>query len=255
MSGRRSPRSSRRISNTVADVGLSRSLAPIDWYAESSLYDVETMLEMSSAGLGLPGIPQHADGAGKVLGDGGPHGFGNGWAEIQPGELVHRHPLPAGEHRIARVEHRRGPLPYLCLKNEVDDVAVRRQALADDGERPHAGIQAELFLELAAQRRVERFVALEPAAGQDPVALATLAMLDQQDLGLADDDRGHAQLRRHGIKGLHQRRETDQRCAHGSGGSSSYSRGSRSVCPGVSRGVGSRLAWRIASTYGRGSPR
>src|SRR5437899_2456610 len=134
-----------------------------------------------SASFGLPRIPQHADRAAKVLGDGGLHGLGNGWAEIQPGELVRRHPLPAGEHRIARVEHRRGPLPYLCLKNEVDDVAIRRQALADDDERPHAGVQAELLLEPAAQRRLERFVALEPAAGEHPVALATLAMLHEQE--------------------------------------------------------------------------
>src|SRR6266576_3922459 len=150
------------------------------------------MLEMTSAGLGLPGIAEHADRAGKVLDDGGPHGFGNGWAEIQPGELVHRHPLPAGEHRIARVEHRRGPLPYLCLKNEVDDVAVRRQALADDDERPHAGVQTELFLELAAQRRLERLVALQPAAGEHPVALATLAVLHEQDLGRTNDYGGDA---------------------------------------------------------------
>src|SRR6266576_3777043 len=101
------------------------------------------MLEMTSAGLGLPGIAEHADRAGKVLDDGGPPaGSGCRWTS-SPG-WISAHPLPAGEHRIARVEHRRGPLPYLCLKNEVDDVAIRRQALADDDERPHAGVQTEL---------------------------------------------------------------------------------------------------------------
>src|SRR5260370_40499826 len=104
----------------------------------------------------FPRVPQHPDGTRELLGYDGLDGLDNGWAEIQPGELVRRHPLPAGEHGIAGVEHGRGPLPYLCLKNQVDDVAVRSQALADDRERSHARSQAELFLELAAQGRVER---------------------------------------------------------------------------------------------------
>src|SRR2546428_4820717 len=260
MWGRHSPRSSRRISNGLwLDGSTSPAGAPVACacfgHSENGGYMTLRLHSNSSASLGFPGIPQHADGPRGVLGDDGLYGWGNGWAKIQPGELVHRHPLPAGEHRIARVEHRRGPLPYLCLKNEVDDVAVRGQALTDDHERPHAGVQAELFLELAAQSRVERLMALEPAPRQHPVALAALAVLHEQDLVLADDDRRHPQLRRHWVKGLHERRETDQRCAHRSAGSSSYSRGSCSVCPGVSSGVGSRLAWRIASTCGRGSPR
>src|SRR5207247_10409123 len=61
---------------------LSRSLAPIDWYAEYSLYDVEAILEVSSAGLGLPCIPQHTDGASQVLDDDGLHGCGSGCGEI-----------------------------------------------------------------------------------------------------------------------------------------------------------------------------
>src|SRR5438874_11738463 len=141
--------------------------------------------------FGFPRIPQHANGAGKVLGDNGLRGLGNGWAEIQPGELVHRHPLPAGEHSIARAEHGCGPLPYLCLKNEVDDMPVRRQALADDDERPHARVEPQLLLELAAQRRLQRLVTLKPAAWEHPVPLATFAVLDEQDLGLADNDRRH----------------------------------------------------------------
>src|SRR5438270_14060466 len=108
-----------------------------------------------SAALRTPGIAEHPDLSHKVLGDDGADGFGNGWPEIQPGELVQRHPLPAGEHGIARVEHGRGPLPYLGLKNEVDDVAVGCQALADDYQRSDARLQAQLFLEFAAQGGVE----------------------------------------------------------------------------------------------------
>src|SRR2546423_2136436 len=231
MWARRWRKSSRRISKDVGALGSagccwrSNPSGPTRCVAEYSIYGVAWAERFRQDGraepltsLGFPGSPQHADLAGKILADGGLDGFGNGWAEIQPGELVHRHPLPAGKHRIARVEHGRGPLPYLCLKNEVDDMAVGRQALADDDERPHARVEAQLFLELAAQRRVERFVALQPPAGEHPVALATLAVLDEQDLVLADDDGRHAQLRRHGTKRLYQRRETDQRCAHRSGG-------------------------------------
>src|SRR5260370_41296757 len=97
----------------------------------------------------FPRIAQHPDGTRELLGYDGLDGLGNGWAEIQPGELVRRHPLPAGEHGIAGVEHGRGPLPYLGLKNEVDDVAVRRQALAVDHQGAGTGVEAEPFLDLA----------------------------------------------------------------------------------------------------------
>src|SRR6202022_5098824 len=85
-------------------------------------------------------------------------------------------------------------------------------------QRPDTRLQTQLFFELAPQRRVERFVTLEPAARQHPVALTALAVLDEQDLALADDDRRHAQLRRDRAKGLHQGRQADQRCAHRSAG-------------------------------------
>src|SRR5260370_26323019 len=129
----------------------------------------------------FPRIAQHPDGTRELLGYDGLDGLGNGWAEIQPGELVRRHPLPAGEHGIAGVEHGRGPLPYLGLKNEVDDVAVRRQALADDHERADTGVGAELFLELPAQGRLKPPVAREAPNAHRPTATSPLAGPAQQD--------------------------------------------------------------------------
>src|SRR5207237_642222 len=54
----------------------------------------------------------------------------------------------------------------------------------------------------------------QPSAWQHPVMLTALAVLDQEDLRAADDDRRDAQLRGHRVKRVHQGGETDQRCAH-----------------------------------------
>src|SRR5260370_14851379 len=143
----------------------------------------------------FPRVPQHPDGTREVLGNDGLDGLGNGWAEIQPGEMVRRHPLPAGEHGIAGVEHGGGPLPYLGLKNEIDDVAVRRQALADDHQRADTGVEAELFLDLAEQGRIARLVALEAATGHQPVALAPLQASDWLHLSAPDQRRPPPQPR------------------------------------------------------------
>src|SRR5438132_1401152 len=126
---------------------------------------------------------------------------------------------PTRAHVLSRYRPH-GPIRSVAkwLINDVDDVAVGCQALADDYQRSDARLQAQLFLEFAAQGGVERLVALEPATREHPVALVPLAMFDQQDLVLADDERRHAQLWGNRVKGLHQGRQTDQRCAHRSGG-------------------------------------
>src|SRR5437773_12436407 len=97
--------------------------------------------------LGSPGIPQRPDGAGKGLGDNVADGVGNGWAEIQPGELVHRHPLPAGQYWVTVVQARLRLLPYLRLIDEVDDMPVRRERFADDCQPAHARLESQLLTE------------------------------------------------------------------------------------------------------------
>src|SRR3977135_3149139 len=107
MSGPAWPRLSRRISRVQCGVGDSRLDAfprsgPRGCVANWLIYDVDSMARFGGVGLsrlGFPGIPQHPDRTGEVFGDDGADGFGNGWAEIQPGELVPRHPLPADEAR------------------------------------------------------------------------------------------------------------------------------------------------------------
>src|SRR5437868_226641 len=112
----------------------------------------------------LPRIPEHPDRSRKFLGDHGANGVGNGWAEVQPGELVHRHPLPAGQYWITLIEAGRSPLPYLGLKNQVDDVPVRRERLADDHQLAHPRFERQLLAQLAVQGRVQGLVPLQPAA-------------------------------------------------------------------------------------------
>src|SRR2546428_99574 len=161
-----------------------------------------------------PGVAEKLDGADEPLGDDRLDSVGNGWTEVQPGELVRRHPLPAGEHGIRAINTRLGSLPYLSVKHQVDDMPVGRQHLADDDQLPDPDIETELLHELAPQGGVERLQALEPPTRQHPVTLPALAMLQQQDLVVTDDDGRHAQLRRDRVKRVHQGGETDQRCAH-----------------------------------------
>src|SRR3982074_438117 len=211
MSARAWPRSSRR--TYKRPLRLSRS-TPLGWYGESLIYDVDWIGE-STLVWGLPGqrppcVPQQPDGARKVFADDRPDGIGNGWTEIQPGELVRRHPLPAGEHGIRAIEARLGLLPYLRVEHQVDDVAVGRQHLADDHQFAHVGVEAQLLVELAPERRVQRFQPFQPPARQHPVLFTTLAVFDQENLSVADDDRRHPQLRCDRVKGVHQGGEIDQ---------------------------------------------
>src|SRR5205823_10229362 len=110
--------------------------------------------------LGSPGVAQRPDGAGKVLGDNVADGVGNGWAEIQPGELVHRHPLPAGQYWVTAVQARLRLLPYLHLIDQIDHVPVGRQRFADDHQPADARLESQLLVELPLKRRVQRLVAL-----------------------------------------------------------------------------------------------
>src|SRR5437870_12352589 len=85
----------------------------------------------------FPGIPQHPDAAGKVLGDNGAAGIRNGWAGVQPGELLHRHPLPAGQYWITAVQARLRLLPYRRLIDAVDDIPVRAARVAGHRQPTH----------------------------------------------------------------------------------------------------------------------
>src|SRR5437588_9938811 len=156
---------------------------------------IEEGLARRLARFWLPRIPQHPDRTRKILGDYGANGVGNGWAEIQPGELVHRHPLPSGQYWITLIEAGRSPLPYLGLRNQIDHVPVRRERLADDHQLGHPRFERQLLAQLAAQRRVKGLVTLQPAARKDPVALTPLAMLDEEDLVRPDNQRRDPQLR------------------------------------------------------------
>src|SRR5205814_8666790 len=115
------------------------------------------------ARFGFPGIPQHPHGAREVLGDDVPDGVGNGWAEIQPGELVHRHPLPAGQYWVTAVQARLRLLPYLRLIDEVDDMPVRGKRFADDCQPAHPRLEFQFITALALEGRIPRLVALTPA--------------------------------------------------------------------------------------------
>src|SRR5438128_10013366 len=120
-------------------------------------------LRQSAAAVGIgplpwfrfPGIPQHPHWARKVLGNNVADGVGNGWAEIQPGELVHRHPLPAGQYWVTAVQARLRLLPYLRLIDQVDDVPVRCQRFADDDQPADARLESELLAELALESRIQ----------------------------------------------------------------------------------------------------
>src|SRR5438874_1213140 len=123
---------------------------------------------------------------------------------MQPGELVHRHPLPAGQYWVTAVQARLGLLPYLRLIDEVDDMPVRGERFADDCQLADARLESQFLTELAPEGRIQRLVALQPAARQHPVALTAFVVLDQQDPTVLGDDRRHPQLWRDRVKRVHQ---------------------------------------------------